>query len=230
MSAPIVVFYHGYIYNGSPPDLVQSALTVVHEQMERLRYCGLADAASEIVIGLNGGQETLDIARLIAPEKARIVLHGLESKNENPTLVLLEEWLKSNPQEAHVLYFHAKGASHDPATAYGKFDAKWRECLMRYCIEGWRQCVSDLASYEAVGCHWLTGQGSDHSQHYFAGTFFWARASFLRTLPSIFERERIKVSGLSSPESRYEIEVWIGNGPRRPYIRDYADHGLGSCP
>ncbi len=217
----ILIVYHCYLFSNSPPDLLPNAFAVVHHQMSRLVATGLADAASEIIVGLNGGEESLDVARLIVPPKAQIVLHGLACKNENPTIVLMENWIKAHPEETYVLYLHAKGSSHDPATPYGQFDAKWRDCMMNACVENWHQCVHDLANYEAVGCHWLTGQGHDHSQHYFAGTFFWARASFLRTLPSIMERERIKVSGLGAAESRFESEVWLGNGPRLPTIRDY---------
>lgn len=217
----IAVFYHCYLWNGTPPELKPWALAVVTDQMNRLARCGLAAAASEIIAGVNGGEESLDVARFIMPPKTQIVLHGLKSKCENPTIVLLENWLKAHPEEAYVLYFHAKGISHDPASEYGQFDGKWRECMMAHCIDNWTRCVTDLGAAEAVGCHWLTGQGHDHSQHYFAGTFFWARASYLRTLPSIFLRDRIKVSGLDSLESRYEAEVWLGNGPRLPSIRDY---------
>jgi len=222
----IVVFYHAYLFSGSPPDLLPHAFAVVQHQMHRLCASGLADAASEIIVGINGGDESLDVARLVVPRKAKLVGHGLQSKCENPTLVLLENWLKANPEEAYVLYHHAKGSSHDPATEYGKFDGMWRECMQANCVDNWRRCVSDLSGFEAVGCHWLQNQGHDRSQHYFAGTFFWSRASFLRTLPSIFQRERIKVSGIGSSESKYEAEVWIGNGPRLPIIRDYHPGGI----
>lgn len=227
---PIVVFYHSYLFTGDPPDLLPSAYAVVEDQMTRLEKSGLAAAASRIICGVNGGQESLDIAKFLLPRRAQIVLHGLQSKCENPTLVLLENYLKENPGEAHILYFHAKGSSHDLSSDYGKMDGRWRNCLMRTCVENWRQCVADLATHEAVGAHWLTGQGWDHSQHYFAGTFWWARASYLRTLPSIFLRERIKTSGIGSSESRYEAEVWLGNGPRLPVVKDYANHAIMQCP
>lgn len=226
MSIPIVVFYHCYLYNGDPPDLKPWAFDVVTGQMIRLNNCGLADAASEIIIGINGGNESYDVAKLVMPWKARIVCHGLENKCENPTIVLMEQWLKANLTEAHVLYFHAKGSSHDPASEYGAFDGRWRECMMFNCVDNWRRCVADLAHFETVGCHWLTGQGWDHSQHYYAGTFFWARASYLRTLPSIMDRERIKMSGLGALDSRYEAEVWLGNGKRLPTVRDYHPGGV----
>ena len=196
-------------------------LNIVMGQMRRLEMSGLSNAATSITIGVNGGQESEAIVRSIIPERANLVLHGLESRCENPTLVLLEEWLKTHSEEAYVLYFHAKGSSHDPLSRYGRYDNRWRECMMRSCIDNWRRCVNDLANVESVGCHWLTGQGPDRSQHYFAGTFFWGRASFLRTLPSIRNRDRIRLSGIASAESRYEAEVWIGNGKRLPTIVDY---------
>lgn len=226
MSIPIVVFYHCYLYNGEPPDLKPWAFDVVSDQMHRMIKCGLADAASEIIVGLNGGKESLDVARLIMPEKAKIVLHGLDCKNENPTIVLMEEWVKKSNGEAYVLYHHAKSSSHDPESEYGKFDGRWKECMQHHCVDNWRQCIADLSQVETCGCHWLTGQGWDHSQHYYAGTFWWSRVSFLRTLPSILDRERIKVSGLGSPESRYEAEIILGNGPRLPSVRDYHPGGI----
>ena len=222
----IAIFYHCFFYNGNPPELHPSTVPVVQSQLARLVKSGLYDAASEIVAGVNGGEESLDVARLVMPPKIKPVFHGLESRCENPTIVLLEQWLKNHTEEAFVLYFHAKSSGHDLASDYGKFDWRWQDCLMTHCVDNWRKCVSDLQYVEAVGCHWLTGQGHDHSQHYFAGTFFWARASFLRTLPSIFERERIKISGIASAGSKYEAEVWLGNGPRLPTIVDYHPGGI----
>jgi hypothetical protein len=217
----IVVFYHSYLFSGDPPDLLPGAFVVVSDQMKRLQDSGLADAASEIICGINGGDESREVATFLMPAKAKLVMHGLASKNENLTLVEVEKWVRANPEEAYVLYFHAKSSSHVFVNSYADFDWKWKECLMHHCVDNWRDCVRDLGAFETVGCHWLTGQGSDHSQHYYAGTIFWARASYLRTLPSIYQRERIKVSGIGHPDSRYEAEVWLGNGPRLPTIRDY---------
>lgn len=103
--------------------------------------------------------------------------------------------------------------------------------MMRRCVTEWRQVVAELdAGFEAVGCHWLTGMGHDKSQHYFAGTFWWATSNFLATVPSMYLRDRIKESGIASLESRYEAEVWIGNG-RMPKIKDLeTTHGFAACP
>lgn len=67
----------------------------------------------------------------------------------------------------------------------------------------------------------MTGTDTPPGQSIWAGNFWWAKSDFLRTLPSIMNRERIKISGLGAAESRFESEVWIGNGPRLPRVRDY---------
>jgi hypothetical protein len=227
VNRPIAIFYHSLFVLGDPPQVLQSAMHVVHDQMAQLKQSGLEDAASEIYVGVNGGKESEDFASAWLPQKAKITYHGLQSRSENLTLVMMENWVKTHPNWA-VLYFHAKGSSHAEGSDYGSFVGKWRARMMHHCVTEWRQCVHDLDACEAVGCHWLTGQGWDHSQHYFAGTFFWVRSEFWATIPSIFTRQRIKDSGIDSLESRYEAEVIIGNGPRLPCIKNYYDGPMGT--
>jgi len=221
MTNRIAIFYHGLFFTGSPPELNANAMHVVCEQMDMLHMSGLLNEADKFVVGLNGGVETGNIANLLIPSKAEVVLHGLQSKSENLTLVLLENWLKTIPEgeEWYVLYFHAKGATHKPND---EMRGPWRTCMMHHLITNWRQCVSDLHGVESVGCHWCVPPRTPATQYYWAGNFWWARSSFLKTLPSIYERQRIKDSGIDSLESRYESEVLIGNGPRRPTIKDYC--------
>lgn len=225
MSLPICIFYHSLFQLGD--EILPSALSVVQEQMTALKASNLDCAASEIHCGVNGGKESEVYAKALLPAKAQITYHGLESRSENLTLVMMENWVKTHPQWA-VLYFHAKGSTHALGSQYGTFAGNWRRRMMHYCVDNWRHCVKDLENYEAVGCHWLTGQGWDQSQHYFAGTMFWVRSEFWATIPSIFTRQRIKDSGIASLESRYEAEVIIGNGPRLPFFKSYYDGPIGS--
>lgn len=212
---------------GDPPALLPVALDIVNEQMHALRVSGLEDAASEIHIGINGGEESEGYALALMPWRANIVYHGLQCRSENRTILLMEKWCRENAGEAHLLYFHAKGSTHPPGSDYGNnMSRPWRNRMMNICVHNWRQCNTDLFAHEAVGGHWLTGQGWDSSQHYFAGTFYWVRASFFRTIPSMMNRQRIKDSGLDSAESRYEAEVHLGNGPRLPVIKNYY---AGAC-
>lgn len=226
----IAVFYHCLFYHGNPPELRVPACEIVAEQMSQLEESGLLDAVSEMTVGINGPvEESREAARMFLPPKSRLVFHGPNSFAENLTLVELEKWAPSHPDWL-VLYIHCKAATHDPNSDYFKMATRWRRCHMHHLVTNWSQCVSDLERFEAVGAHWLTNQGWDRSQHYFAGNMYWVRASFFATIPSIYTRARIKESGIASAESRYEAEVILGNGPRVPVIRDYATHAIGGCP
>lgn len=227
MSTPIIVFWHTLFFLGDESRLAN--IEIVIEQADALKRSGLEDAAAEIHIGVNGGKESEFFAQSMLPTKAKVVYHGLQCRSENRTLLMIEDWCRTHDGEAHILYFHSKGISHSKGSAYGESMSRpWRERMMRHCVWNWRQCTTDLLSHEAAGCHWLTHQGSDFSQHYFAGTFFWVRASFFRTIPSMTTRQRIKDSGLDAAESRYEAEVHIGNGPRIPVVRNYYAGSIGT--
>lgn len=224
----IAVFYHCLFYHGNPPELRVPACEIVAEQMSQLEESGLSIYADEITVGINGPvEESRAAASMFLPAKSRMVFHGPNSFAENLTIVEIEKWLPAHPDWL-VLYFHAKGCSHPEGSSYAETKSKpWRRAMMHHLVTNWRQCVADLESgAEAVGCNWLTGMGWDHSQNIFGGNFWWARASYLLTLPSIYARERIKTSGIASAESRYEAEVWIGNGPRLPVVRVYHPGGM----
>lgn len=217
---PIAIFYHCLFYLGEPPHALPVATSIISEQMEALRVSGLLGHCMSMTVGVNGGQESMGAVDVFIPRKAQVIMHGLKCHNENRTLFHVEQWLPGH-EDWYVLYFHSKGASHPKRD---EFTTTWRNCMMRHDITNWRQCVQDLdLGYEAVGCHWMTPPATPEGQNIFAGTFWWAKASYLLTLPSIMERERIKVSGMDALESRYESEVWIGNGPRLPKVKDY--HG-----
>jgi len=228
---PIAIFYHCLFFLGDPPKLLTNALDIVRNQMDTLQNTGLLDAASEMIVGINGGKESDEAANLVLPKKAQRVLHGLQCRNECRTILTLEQWAKTHP-DWYVLYFHAKGATHDANDGYS---IAWRGCMMKGVVKNWRTCIADLdAGCDAVGSHWMEPPATPPGQYIFAGTFFWVKSSFVLTLPSITERIRIKVSGIDSVESRYESEVWIGNGPNVPKVKDY--HGpnwnpgqLGNC-
>ena len=229
MPAPILIFHHGLFMLGDPPTLCEHALKIAMEQMHVLKESGLLDAASEFHVGINGGDESHLLAEMVFPEKAQIKYHGLDSRSENLTHVMIEERLKTLDGEAYILYEHQKGSTHEESSPYGQYATNWRRRMEFHCVTNWRQCVADLdAGYEAVGCHWLTGQGWDKSQHYFAGTYHWCKASFRKTIPSIYTRQRIKDSGIGALESRYEAEVIIGNGPRLPSVKNYYSGAIGT--
>ena len=67
---------------------------------------------------------------------------------------------------------------------------------------------------DSCGAHWMTPEqfpGKVKSP-FWGGTFFWATAKFLLSLPP-----------LPPPtwKNRFEAENWIGRGPSRPSVTDY---------
>lgn len=209
----LAVWFHCLFQGSQGRDINTAfAMDLMAQQMQTLEACGLADNCHELWVGVNGDDEDAEIARMLAPEKARVVAHGKGTGTEITTLNLLHAWAPSHPGW-YVLYFHLKGVSHpdNPNTT-------WRLNMERHVLGNWRTCVLDLDSgHDAVGSYWLTPE--EHPtliQHhpFFGGTYWWAKSDYLATLPP-----------LPAPEfvNRYEAESWIGSGPRRPRVKCFVD-------
>ena len=209
---PVSVFYHCIFTGTARPINAGFSMDLMAEQMTSLESSGLASYAKEIIVGVNGGQSDADIARMLAPSKAKIIAHGEGTGTEITTLNVLREWVKSHP-DWYVFYFHTKGTSHpeNPNTT-------WRLNMEKHCLWNWRMCILDLdKGYDACGCYWLTPE--EHptliQEHpFFGGTFFWAKSNYLATLPPLPPPEFVY---------RYHAESWIGSGPRRPRVHCFID-------
>lgn len=211
MTQNIAIWYHCLFQGTVRPIDMDFSIQLMTEQMNSLEQCGLESVANEIWIGVNGGEEDAQIARVLAPAKAKVIAHGLVS-SEITTLSLLRDWVKSH-SGWYVLYFHLKGSSHpeNPNTT-------WRLNMEKHVLWNWRMCVFDLDSgYDAVGSYWLTPE--EHptliQQHpFFGGTFWWSKSDYLGTLPELPE---------PNFQNRYIAESWIGSGPRRPRVKNYIE-------
>lgn len=222
MTNRIAIFFHCLFYYGNPPVLLPNALAIVYEEMSQLRESGLLDVCDEMIVGCNGGYESLPVARKMLPEKAKIVMHGLDSRSENLTIVEIEKWAPAHPGWL-ILYFHTKGITHTPGTDYHQVASIWRRNMIEDLITKWRDCVNDLRSGYDIACScWEQGM-ADGTQNIPPGNFLWVKSDFVSKLPSIFLRSRIQMSGISSSESRYESEVFWGNGPK-PMVKQYRQY------
>lgn len=210
MNHNVAIFYH-CIFQGTVRHINTAfALELMAEQMHTLENSGLSDYAREMWVGVNGDDDDAEMASLLCPHKAHVISHGAGTGTEITTMNLLADWVKWH-SGWYVFYFHLKGISHpqNPNT-------RWRQTMEKHCIQNWRMCIFDLDSgYDAVGAYWLTPEEYPYllQKHpFFGGTFFWAKADFIATLPP-----------LPSPtfENRYEAESWIGSGPRRPKVKNY---------
>ena len=206
----LAAFYHAKLSGEGIPD-PDLALSIFGEQLAAVRRSGLALRLDEFHLGVLEGDALL--AASLVP--AKTIVHEIaREEGERSTLQLLREWLPAHPDWG-VLYFHTKGVTYA-----GDAMAPWRRCMDKALLWNWDQCVADLVKgYESVGCHWLTperftmlGQSA-----FWAGNCWWAAAGFLRLLPPL-------PCGTAGNGKYYEGEAWIGRGPRRPHLRDYAPH------
>lgn len=227
MSRPIAIFYHCVFLVGQPTLPLFGPRSIVAEQMATLMQIGLTKACNEFHVGCNGGIESKQYSDMVFPPKAMVTYHGLHYRNENGTIRMIEEWVKTHP-DWYVFYFHSKGASSPLGTAKFYSNARWRHTMMQDLVLNWRMCVADLdAGHDVVCSHWKWNQ-CDGTQHIPAGNFIWFTSNFAAKLPSIMLRDRIKISGLEALESRYEAETYWGNGPRPnvKMFRQYPGDGI----
>lgn len=206
----IAVFYHCYLSGGEVAVSVDNVIRIASAQFSALDKSGLSDSAQHISIGVSGSPADYMAIASMSPKSSE-VSHNLAGVGELPTMKRMQDWCKNNPGWL-VLYIHTKGAIHHGNPPY----EAWRSCMERAVVWGWKKCVNDLLGrYESCGAHWLTPQRFPFigETAYWGGNFWWARSDFLNTLPPI-----------DVNLSRYEAEVWIGRGPRRPVVMDYAPH------
>lgn len=211
----LAIWYHCcFTINGKR---LPAADHVIGGQMDALKTSGLLDACSNFFIGINGdlGAATIDL-----PEKATVIHHGVNSFGELRTIRALEKWLPGHGEDWAVLYFHSKGVTRKIGDTHSD---PWRNCMMHHLVQNWEKCVAKFQhGYDSVGCHWMEPPETPDGQYIWAGNFWWSTASYLLTLPPLMERARIKLSGIDSAESRFEGEVWHGNGEIRPIFKDFC--------
>lgn len=224
---PIAIFWHA-VFRKDKDQPFPMAVPILFEQWSQIKSAGLADAAAQIIIGINGDESDIPSAESVFPSKSHFVFHGLGSKAENLTIIEIEKWAKNNPGWI-VLYGHGKGASHWPGTHYGENVAgPWRRGMMAQIVGRWKEAVSALENdYDVAGCHLMTGL-LDGTQNIFPGNLWWSTSDFLATVPSMYLRERIKQDGISALTSRFEAEVWLMNGrvPRVKDLQPFSGNGI----
>ena len=218
---PIALFLHGLFYIGQPPKPLPNAGCIMSNQITLMINSGLWQQAGEIHAGVNGGTESREAVKAVIPDKAQVTYHGLDSRAENLTVMMVLDWAKTHPGW-NILYVHAKGSSHDPNSEYGLFSGRWRDAMMHDLVLNWRTCVADLETHDIACMVWLWNMGWDKSQHIPAGNFLWLTSDFAAKLPSLYDRARIKEDGIGALTSRYESEVAWGNGPR-PTVKMYRE-------
>jgi len=165
---------------------------------EHLAALGSITEPMTVTVGVVGSEENrTDAIRHIFTRCARIDRFvEADTGWEQVTLQRLREDLATGHNDP-VVYAHTKGASD-----WSEINVVWRRSMTRHVVGRWRECLDHLRHVDAVGCHWLTPEQWPTlvTTPFFGGNFWWARASYLRTLPQL------------QLNDRWDAEAWIGLG------------------
>ena len=200
---PISVFVHNYLAN--------NWIEVVTSQINRLIECGLYKESSRIFYGVYSElPENVSLFRRIIESydtDHKIEIEVFENNNfEFNTLISLQTHCNFNPHGV-CLYYHTKGTSRKRDT---NIDS-WRECLEYFNLDRWKICLDKI---ETDGCdisgalyvHWF--EFLDYRfEKYFSGNFWWAKNSYINTLPNLSKIVN------DDPSNRTSAEMWIGMSP-----------------
>ena len=116
---------------------------------------------------------------------------------EQVTQNALYNHISSFEEESYVLYSHTKGATYGEGEVNS---SNWRAAMTYWNVVRWKTVEEYLDNgCQLAGCHWQKGAPLQPS--YFAGTFWWAKASTLRAIPP------------PRQDSRWDAETWIGVAP-----------------
>lgn len=188
MMLPIRHYYHCYAAGAwSAP---------VRDHWAALGRSGLEDMTT--VVGLVGPEHDRKMAReritllsekWVLPQPSRWA--EAAEGHEQVTMSQIHADVHGIPGEYAVLYMHDKGSFRDTDD-----NAMWRRSVTRRLVGEWERCAELLEDHDIVGCHWMEQFGD----WFFAGTFWWARASYLRLLPP------------PEDEDRWSPEVWVSQG------------------
>ncbi len=183
-----VGFIHSYTRNGD--------YSTLEELLDSIHTSGLLLRLDRLYIINVGAEIALGDAVPDATGPIRLINRTPDAEpGERLTLELVHNFAAFHP-EANILYLHTKGASHSQRTVAVE---DWRALMVHVVVERFADCLVGLANNDAVGCEL---QRLPHP--HFSGNFWWARASYLRSLP------------LVPAADRHDAEWWVlsGNEPR----------------
>ena len=136
-----------------------------------------------------------------------------ERRFEGETLTRLHSACVARPDLEAVGYIHTKGIRHFPGASPATFRAvnSWRHFLEWGTIDRWRDGIGNLQTVDVVGVNFR-----DKPWPHFSGNFWWASASYVRSLPAPDERmlnlERVlDVDDATLERTNYERWIGIGN-------------------
>ena len=202
-SIPTYVYYH--------IAQIGNWVEVVYDQVKALQDSGLYGFADKLLFG------TLGDFPIDLPSKFENLFHHSDVRlYEFPILNALRE--HALREDFNVLYMHTKGVAYLEKGNTKEIVTYWRKYLEYFCIGKWKECLEALEEFDASGCEFY---GSTLNAH-FSGNFWWAKSSYLRTLPRV---EDVVVHGEHAIHQRMKTEFWVGSNPEIR-VKELFHHGL----
>lgn len=168
-----------------------------------MQLSGLAEEADSLHVGFVGADRNINTAEAWLRERLNFTTVAREMDGyEQTTMRHIQPFAKDF--DGAILYSHLKGswAATQPSPPqredHIEFNNLWRRSMQYDMITRWRECVTLLETYDAVGGHIID---TEYGGPYFAGTWWWSRAEHIRSLPVLQE------------DHRYRAEKWIGDNP-----------------
>ena len=118
---------------------------------------------------------------------------------EVPTQQALWKYACENPT-SKLLYLHTKGVGKEPNPCI----EDWIQYMTYFSVEKWRDALMKLDTYDTTGVDLL----QEPTLHY-SGNFWWAKASYLSTLPSPVEFADLQQYPNPLGSERHNQEFWI---------------------
>jgi hypothetical protein len=191
MSPKLIHYYHLYSQG--------YWMDAWEEHIKKVQDSGLYDRLESIKVGMVGAQINRDEAAEIVKVYDKVeIAASLPGGWEQETLDVIYNDIHSSEEETYVLYAHTKGSAYrSPISVW------WRRDMNKHTIGRWQESIALLDDeYDATGIYWRTmpmlGKRSPVMHPHFSGNFWWAKASYLRTL------------GKPVRGNRYDAEAWIG--------------------
>lgn len=197
MTIPHVVYHVACM--GNWPDVVREQFLMLRESGLAGALAGVGDAVAMTHLGPPESLPAVlaEAARHDVP--VRVVVSDQNTDHyETLAMIEIERLAKVERTDRPILYMHTKGVSNPGDSA----KHLWRRVMGYHVVHKWRENVgylSDTGGYDACGFNWW-----NHGEQHFSGTFWVARADWIRRLPNFVPFHHAK--GLV----RYSCELWIG--------------------
>ncbi len=137
---------------------------------------------------------------------------------EHPAMVQIDELVRHDDKP--VLYWHAKAVGYSPPDSRCE---KWRRYLNEFIGEA-DQWAEFLAHHDYDACGRMLVFDRQHGYRYFAGNFWMAKATYLKSLPNYADFIQNPGTSYFRPADRFLAEVGVDRSKRmKPMATDGTD-------